>query len=226
MEAALALRIDVISDVVCPWCFIGKRNLESALLQWRQRFPEESAPEVRWHPFQLNPHLPDSGVPRKQYLEEKFGGPQRAKEIYARVSAAGERAGIAFDFDRIEVQPNTVNPHRLLHYAQAQGKQDAMAEALFQGYFLHAANLTQDKTLADLAARAGLDRELVADYLAGDEDRELVEEQDRRARSTGVEGVPFFIFGQHYALSGAQPPEVILEVLEKLHAEKSGATPA
>jgi predicted DsbA family dithiol-disulfide isomerase len=221
MDKYQAMRIDVISDVVCPWCYIGKRNLESALSLWQSKHTDEPAPEVIWHPFQLNPQLPESGVPRREYLEQKFGGPDRAREIYARVTAAGARAGITFDFDRIEAQPNTVNPHRLLHYAAEHGNQNAMAEALFEGYFLKAANLTQTATLAELAANAGFDREQVAAYLESDQDRELIEEQDRRARSTGVEGVPFFIFGQRYALSGAQPPDLILEVMEKVHADES-----
>jgi 2-hydroxychromene-2-carboxylate isomerase len=152
------MQIDVISDVVCPWCYIGKRNLESALASWRQMHPDEAAPEVRWHPFQLNPHLPESGVSRREYLEQKFGGPERAKEIYARVTAAGSRSGIAFDFDSIRVQPNTINPHRLIHIAADRGSQDEMAEALFRNYFLEAADLTQKGTLADIAAQAGRSR--------------------------------------------------------------------
>jgi predicted DsbA family dithiol-disulfide isomerase len=223
MDKNQVMRIDVISDVVCPWCYIGKRNLESALSQWQGRHVDEPVPEVIWHPFQLNPQLPENGVPRREYLEQKFGGPDRAREIYARVTAAGARAGIAFDFDRIEVQPNTVNPHRLLHFAAERGSQNAMAETLFEGYFLHAANLTRKATLAELAANAGFDRDQVTAYLESDQDRELIEEQDRRARATGVEGVPFFIFGQRYALSGAQPPEVILEVMEKVRADESAA---
>lgn len=213
------MQIDIVSDVVCPWCFIGKRNLESALTTWRDRYPNDPAPHVRWYPFQLNPQLPESGTPRKKYMEQKFGGPDRAREIYARVTTAGARAGIEFDFDRIEMQPNTVNSHRLLHYAAERGDQDAMVEAIFRGYFLDAADLTRVETLADIAAKAGFDRETISTYLAGNEDRALIEEQDRHARSLGVEGVPFFIFEQRYALSGAQPPEMFLEALEKLRAE-------
>ena len=219
----MAFQIDVISDVVCPWCFIGKRNLERALETWREKYPEEM-PVVRWHPFQLNPQLPASGVPRKQYLEDKFGGPQRAKEIYSRVSAAGQRAGIDFAFDSIEVQPNTIDAHRLLHRAGEQGRQDAMAEVIFRRYFLEGADLTDTQTLADIAQQAGMDRDETAAYLASDVDRDLIEEQDRRARAIGVEGVPFFIFNQRLALSGAQPPEVIVEAMEKAR-EELAATP-
>ena len=214
----MAFQIDVISDVVCPWCFIGKRNLERALETWQAKHPDET-PTVRWHPFQLNPQLPESGVPRKKYLEDKFGGAERAKEIYARVSAAGKRAGIDFAFDSIQVQPNTIGAHRLMHYAAEHGSQDAMAEVIFRRYFLEGADLTNKETLAQIAQQAGLDRDEVATYLASDTDRDLIEEQDRRARAIGVEGVPFFIINQRLALSGAQPPDVIVEAMEKAREE-------
>ena len=219
---SMSFQIDVISDVVCPWCFIGKRNLEQALETWQTKHPDEM-PTVRWHPFQLNPQLPGSGVPRKQYLENKFGGPERAKEIYARVSAAGKRADIDFAFDAIQVQPNTVNAHRLMHHAGELGRQDAVAEQIFRRYFLEGADLSNNETLADIAQQAGMDRDEVAAYLASDADRELIEEQDRRARAIGVEGVPFFIFNQRLALSGAQPPEVIVEAMEKAREELAAA---
>ena len=216
-------QIDVISDVVCPWCFIGKRNLEQALETWRAKHRDQE-PMVRWHPFQLNPQLPASGVPRKQYLENKFGGPERAKEIYARVLAAGKRAGIDFAFDAIQVQPNTINAHRMLQFAAERGKQDEMAEVIFRRYFLEGADLSNTQTLADIAHQAGLNREEAAAYLASDANSELIKEQDRRARAIGVEGVPFFIFNQRLALSGAQPPEVIVEAMEKA-LEEVAATP-
>ena len=216
-------QIDVISDVVCPWCFIGKRNLEQALETWRAKHRDQE-PMVRWHPFQLNPQLPASGVPRKQYLENKFGGPERAKEIYARVLAAGKRAGIDFAFDAIQVQPNTINAHRMLQFAAERGKQDEMAEVIFRRYFLEGADLSDTQTLADMAQQAGLNRAEAAAYLASDANSELIKEQDRRARAIGVEGVPFFIFNQRLALSGAQPPEVIVEAMEKALKEVA-ATP-
>jgi predicted DsbA family dithiol-disulfide isomerase len=214
----MAFEIDVISDIVCPWCFIGKRHLERALEAWRDKHPDET-PTVRWHPFQLNPQLPAGGMPRKQYLENKFGGPERAREIYARVEAAGARAGIAFAFGDIRVQPNTIDAHRLVHHAARHDGQDAMAEALFRRYFLEGADLSNKEELADIAQQAGMDREEASAYLAGDADRALIEEQDRRARSIGVEGVPFFIFNQRVALSGAQPPEVMVQAMEKAREE-------
>lgn len=217
------MQIDVISDVVCPWCYIGKRNLEAALETWRERHPGEEAAQVRWHPFQLNPGLPENGMPRAQYIADKFGGPERTKEIYARVSDAGARAGIAFNFDGIVRQPNTIDPHRLIHLAGEAGKQDAMVEALFRAYFLDEADLTSKETLADVAAEAGLDRESVVAYLATDRDKPLVENGDHRARTIGVQGVPFFIVNQRYAVSGAQPPEVLLDVMQKATEEVAAA---
>jgi len=163
-------------------------------------------------------------VPRKQYLENKFGGPERAKEIYARVLAAGKRAGIDFAFDAIQVQPNTINAHRMLQFAAERGKQDEMAEVIFRRYFLEGADLSDTQTLADMAKQAGLNRDEAAAYLASDANSELIKEQDRRARAIGVEGVPFFIFNQRLALSGAQPPEVIVEAMEKA-LEEVAATP-
>ncbi len=213
--------IDIISDVVCPWCYIGKCNLESALAKFHDSHPAEPAPTVRWHPFQLNPQLPKTGVPRAEYLEKKFGGPARAKQIYARVTEAGKQAGIAFDFDRISVQPNTVDAHRLIYRALDVNRQDAVVDALFRGYFLEGKDLTKLESLVEAAEQAGIDGKASLDYLTGDDDLELIADADREARAMGVEGVPFFIINRKYALSGAQPPEVILQAIEQATAESA-----
>lgn len=219
----MPIQIDIVSDVVCPWCFIGKRHLEQALATYRERHPEAPSPEVRWHPFQLNPQLPAAGVPRAQYTAAKFGGPERAKEIYARVGAAGARAGIAFAFDRITVQPNTIDAHRLMHRATENGIQDAMAESLFRGYFFEGRDFTDRETLSELAQRAGMGAEDARRYLDSDQDRALIVEQDEHARRIGVEGVPFFIFNQRLAVSGAQPAEMLVEVMERAEAQTEAA---
>lgn len=177
------------------------------------------APEVRWLPFQLNPDLPPEGVARKEYLERKFGGPDRAREIYARVSDAGRQAGLEFDFDRIQVQPNTLDAHRLVHTSGPLGRQDAMVEALFRAYFLEGADLTQRDQLAAIAARSGFGEETAHAYLAGDEDRAEVANLDFRARQMGISGVPFFIFNNKYATSGAQPPAVLLQALHRAQSD-------
>lgn len=209
----MPLTIDIVSDVVCPWCFIGKRHLEAALTQYQADGSE--APRIRWLPFQLNPDLPAEGVPRKAYLEHKFGGPERAQQIYARVREAGRQAGLALDFDRIEVQPNTLEAHRLIHVAGQLGRQDAMVEALFRAYFFEGADLTRSDQLAAIAVGAGFTEDTARAYLAGDDDRAEIANQDWQARQSGISGVPFFIFNGKYAASGAQPPAVLLQTMRR-----------
>jgi predicted DsbA family dithiol-disulfide isomerase len=168
---------------------------------------------VRWLPFQLNPQLPPEGMPRADYLERKFGN---RKGAYERVAAVGNTVGIPFAFDRIAVQPNTVNAHRLLTYAEREGRQDAMAEALFRAYFTQGADLTDPARLAAIAQEAGFDATAVAAYLAGDEDRAEVLEADSNARSSGmVDGVPFFIFNRKVGVPGAQEATALLDALEQ-----------
>lgn len=175
---------------------------------------------MRWLPFQLNPDIPQDGMPRQDYITRKFGGGGNSR--YARVAAIGKEVGIDFAFDKITVQPNTVNAHRLLHYAATQGREDAVAEELFKAYFIDGANLTDLDTLAGIGERGGLSRQAVADYLAGDGDRELVQSADIEARNAGVQGVPFFIFNRKIAVSGAHEPETLLQAMEQAMAEQHG----
>ena len=165
-------------------------------------------PAVRWLPFQLNPDLPSEGIPRVDYIARKFGA--RGKGNYERVAKVGETVGIPFAFDKIEVQPNTLNAHRLLHYAEQQARQEEVAEALFNAYFIAGANLTDLDTLADVAQQAGLDRAAAKAYLSSDTDRDTVAGADTEARSAGIGGVPYFIFNRAVAVSGAQDPEALL----------------
>jgi predicted DsbA family dithiol-disulfide isomerase len=162
----------------------------------------------------LNPDLPASGMPRREYIERKWG-PGRGPEVYARVAAAGRSVGVPFAFESISVQPNTLEAHRLLHYAGQHGTQDEVAEELFKAYFIEGANLTDRETLSAVAERAGLDREKVAAYLASDSDRDVVEKGDVEARSAGIGGVPFFIFNRRVGVSGAQESETLLEAMEQ-----------
>ncbi len=159
---------------------------------------------MRWLPFQLNPDLPESGISREEYVERKFGS--RGKGVNERVIVAGRQLGISFEYGKMKVQPNTLNAHRLMLYAERDGKQDQLAETLFRAHFSEGANLTDAETLAELAARAGLDRKAVSDYLAGDEGREAIARADVEARSAGIGGVPFFIFNRKIGVSGAQDP--------------------
>jgi predicted DsbA family dithiol-disulfide isomerase len=173
---------------------------------------------VRWLPFQLNPDIPESGIPREEYVARKFGA--RGKGVNERVVMAGRQVGIPFEYEKMKVQPNTLNTHRLMHYAGSLGKQDELAEELFKAHFTEGAVLADRETLADIAARAGIDRKAAADYLASDEDRALVEQADVEARSAGIGGVPFFIFNRKVGLSGAQDPETLLEAMEQALQEQ------
>ena len=214
---AAPLNIDIVSDVVCPWCYIGKRHVEQAIAQWQTQHPD-AAVNVRWHPFQLNPDLPLEGTDRKGYLEAKFGGPERAKEIYARVSAAGRNAGLELNFDGILKQPNTLAAHALIAYAQTANEgahADAVAERLFKAYFVDGEFIGDVDVLVAIAADCGLDAEATRAVLSERATLDKIAALDVNVRQQGITGVPFFIFNQKVALSGAQPPDVLLDAMEK-----------
>jgi predicted DsbA family dithiol-disulfide isomerase len=169
---------------------------------------------VRWLPFQLNPDLPASGMPRREYIERKWG-PGRGPEAYARVAAVGRSVGLPMAFENIAVQPNTLESHRLLTYAERSGRQDETAEELFKAYFIEGLNLADPAVLADVGVRGGLDRDALTAYLASDADRDLVAQADIEARSAGIGGVPFFIFDRKVGVSGAQESDVLLRAMEQ-----------
>ena len=172
---------------------------------------------MRWLPFQLNPDLPEDGIPREEYVARKFGA--RGKGVNERVTLAGRQLGIPFAYEKMKVQPNTLNAHRLMLYAERTGRQDALAEELFRAHFTEGANLTDRDTLADVAARAGIDRKDVSGYLAGDADRDQIARAEVEARSAGINGVPFFIFNRKVGVSGAQDPEMLLDAMEQSLSE-------
>jgi predicted DsbA family dithiol-disulfide isomerase len=178
---------------------------------YQERRPDEEKPAVRWLPFQLNPDLPAEGIPRKEYIERKFGPGH--SHSYARVAGVGREAGIEFAFDHITVQPNTLNAHRLMIYGAKQGREDEVAENLFRAYFLEGANFTDKAALASVGERAGLDRAALAAYLASGDGREDVLRADLEARQAGINGVPCFIFNRCTAVSGAQAPETLLQAM-------------
>ena len=210
------VRLDIFSDPVCPWCWIGKALLDRAL---------ESAPDhpfrVTWHPFRLNPDMPRGGMDRRAYMEAKFGGQQGAVAAYLPVVQAAEAAGLALDLAAITRQPDTTDAQRLIHWAGLEGRQAAMVSALFRGYFQQGADLGDLETLATLAAQAGLDRDMIARLLASTADRDLIREADRDARARGIQGVPFFIIAENYAIPGAQSVELWQSVITELQGGPS-----
>jgi len=212
------LTIDVVSDVVCPWCFIGKRHLDHALQLWHAEQPQ-CAVSVRWHPFFLNPDTPEGGEPYRPFLEKKFGGPEKLAEIWQRVSAAGRTAGIEFAFEKIELRANTLNAHRLIHQAQrvsADGTAvNKLIEGLFAAQFLEGRHLGDRAVLADVAGESGMERDAVQAYLDSAEDADEVRAAAGEMHRMGIGGVPFFIFNKKLAASGAQPPEALLKVMRE-----------
>ncbi len=228
--------IDVVSDVVCPWCFIGKRHLDRALELWREEQPACEV-TVHWRPFFLNPETPEAGEPYRPFLERKFGGAKQLEELWQRVSEAGRPAGIAFAFEKIELRANTLNAHRLIHHAQsivmstakpetvslADGADAtvaaALVEALFAAQFLEGRHVGDRAVLADVAAACGMEREAVLRYLESTGDAEAVRGGADEARRKGINGVPFFIFNNRLAASGAQPPQALLQVMRQAAQE-------
>jgi predicted DsbA family dithiol-disulfide isomerase len=215
----IVLNIDIISDVVCPWCYIGKRQIEAALALYAQQNSGADKPRVTWRPFQLNPQLPAEGVSREEYVVQKFGA-ARAKDIYARVAAVGAEHGIPFAFDKIARQPNTVAAHSLIALAGAAGPQaddlqSRVKEAFLRAYFIDGVDLTKTENLIAIATAAGLARAQVEQCLADPQSRQAVEQEDQRARAIGVEGVPFFIFNGKLAVSGAQGPKALLDAMQQ-----------
>lgn len=206
------LVVDVISDVVCPWCWIGKRRLEAALALLAEREPAVR-PLVSWHPFELNPDLPREGIARRTYVERKFGGEDGARGVYERIRAIGASDGIPFAFDAILRQPNTLDAHRLIAWAQRQGDAEPLVERLFRAFFVEGRSIGDRDTLAILAAQSGLDEVAARALLASGEFDDEVPAMGRRARELGVEGVPFFIFDGRVAVSGAQEPETLLDAI-------------
>ena len=203
--------LEIISDPICPWCYIGKARLDRAIAETgRDPF------EVSWRIFQLNPDMPPEGRDRKAHLIAKFGGEDGLKRVYDAVIEAGKSEGIDFAFDKVERTPNTINSHRLLRLADEKGTQDAASEALFKAYFLDGKDIGVIDVLVEIAATAGMKGDEVRAYLESDAGDKEVREEDRKARQMGVSGVPFFIINNKYAISGAEDPSVFLRAFETI----------
>lgn len=202
----MAITIDVVSDFVCPWCWIGKRHLDT--------FASEADIERRWHPYLLHPDMPAGGVDRAGFVRQKFGSDARARELGAGVTAAAKDVGLEIDYSRVQRVPDTRDAHRLVRWAGGQGRADAVAEGLFRAYFSEGRDIGDAAVLADIGAAAGMDRAILEDLLAGDADRDVIEAEAGRARAIGVSGVPTHIFANKVAVVGAQPIEALRQAAE------------
>jgi predicted DsbA family dithiol-disulfide isomerase len=218
MSSHRPVRIDVVSDVVCPWCFIGKRRLEKAIA-----LNPDVPVEVHYRPYFLNDWIPRQGISREEYLTTKFGSPERYNGIAQRVRAAAASEGLTYAMDKISRQPNTLDAHRLIRWSDAVGKAPAMKQKLMDLYFTQGADLTNRDVLVKAAADVGLDAEQVRASLASDKDAAEVEHEALSAKEAGIQGVPCFILGGKFAISGAQSPEDLAEAIVRLSESADAA---
>lgn len=209
------VKLDIMSDPICPWCYIGKAHLDRALA---------AAPDhpflIEWHPFQLNPDMPEGGMDRRAYLEGKFGGKEAAVKAYAPVVEHAEKAGLKINFEGMKRTPNTLNAHRLIHWAGIEGRQTAAVSALFKAYFVECRDIGDVEVLADIADSIEMDAAVVTRLLGTDSDMQDIRDRDAHSRSMGINSVPTFIIGGKHAVPGAQPPELWAKVI----AEVTGAS--
>lgn len=210
------IQIDIISDIMCPWCYIGKRRLEKAIAL----FPDANY-EITWHPFLLDPTIPDDGMDRSAYTTRKFG--ENAGEFYENIKNIAASEGLALNFDKITRSPKTIDAHRLLYWAKEQGVQDAVSEALFKAYFVDGKDPTQHEVLLEIAQECGMDRGDIQARLASDQDREIIMNAIQQSQNMGVSGVPFFVINQKYGIAGAQDAVSFSEALKKIAGQASDA---
>lgn len=208
------VKLDILSDPVCPWCYIGKAQLDRALAA-----DPDHPFSIEWHPFQLNPDMPKSGMDRRAYLETKFGGKENAARAYASVATAAQAAGLTIDLAAISRTPNTVDAHRLIHWAGIEGRQGAMVDALFAAYFTQGRDIGDAEVLADLADQAGMDASVVARLLKTDTDVAEIGSRDEHSRQMGINSVPTFIVASRHAVPGAQPPELWAQVIADIKSQ-------
>jgi predicted DsbA family dithiol-disulfide isomerase len=209
------MQIDIVSDTVCPWCFIGKRRIERAMAM---------RPDVKfdvvWRPYRLDPNIPREGVDRRAYLKLKFGDSPRTSAMGDAIRSEGASEGIAFAFDRIAKSPNTLDSHRLIRWSASAGVQNDVVERLFQSYFLEGQDIGSSAVLSKVAGNAGMDSELVAELLSGDADLESVEREAGLANEMGITGVPTFVFDSKFMISGAREAELLVRIIDKARASE------
>ena len=210
------LKLDILSDPICPWCYIGKAHLDRAILD-RPDHPFTT----EWHPFQLNPDMPPEGMDRRTYLETKFGGRDNAVRVYAQIEEAAEAAGLAIDFSAIERTPNTLDAHRLIHWSGLEGRQTAAVSSLFRAYFTQGRDIGRHDVLLGIAEEIGLDHAMTERLLNSPADLDEIRARDAHTRQRGVTGVPTFVIANQHVLPGAQPPETWIKVIDDLAAQLS-----
>ena len=212
MTAATPVKLDILSDPICPWCYIGKANLEAALAA-----EGENPFVIEWHPFQLNPDMPEGGMDRRDYLETKFGGKEAAVRAYAPLVEHAGQAGLSINFEAMQRTPNTLDAHRLIHWAGIEGVQNAAVDALFRAYFVEGRDIGDAEVLADIADTIGMNAGVVLKLLKSDSDRHMIRARDAHSRQMGVNSVPTFIVAAKHAVPGAQPPDLWRKVIAELN---------
>lgn len=207
-------KIEIYSDVVCPWCFIGKRKIEETMRYYREAHPDERQPEIIWMPFLLNTAIPKEGLDRKKYMQSKFPEKENPTAPSPDIIKAGREVGLEYRFDKIERQPYVIDAHRLIRYAEHHGAMDPVVESLFQSYFVDGEDVSRHDLLVDIATRAGMDAGKVRTYLAGEEDADWVAKEAKRARDRGIDTVPFLVLNGRRGDSAIQPISALLELIE------------
>jgi predicted DsbA family dithiol-disulfide isomerase len=208
------IKLDIISDPICPWCYIGKANLDRALAA----HPDHPF-LIEWHPFQLNPDMPPQGMDRREYLELKFGGKEAAVKVYAEIAQKAEDAGLEIDFAAIKRTPNTINAHRLIHWAGIEGVQTFVVSALFRAYFVEGRDIGSNDVLCNIADASGMDADMIERLLKTGADIDDIRKRDAEARERGVRGVPTFIVANQSVLTGAQPADLWGQVIVELNEQ-------
>ena len=208
------IKLDIISDPICPWCYIGKSHLDRALAA-----NSDHPFQIEWHPFQLNPDMPKAGMDRREYLEHKFGGKEGAVRVYGAIADAAEAAGLEIDFAAIKRTPNTLDAHRLIHWAGLEGRQTPVVSFLFKAYFVQGRDIGDHDVLLEVAETAGMDRAITERLLKSDADAADISERDAHARARGVTGVPTHIIANQHVVPGAQKPEMWAEVIKDINAQ-------
>lgn len=209
-------KLDILSDPICPWCYIGKANLDNALAD-HQDHPFT----IEWHPFQLNPDMPPAGMDRREYLEKKFGGKNQAIQVYSKIEQSASAIGLPIDFAAMERTPNTIDAHRLIHWAGLEDKQQLMVDALFNAYFCMGLDIGDHNVLCDVAEVIGLERSVMARLLDSNSDVTLIKDRDAHSRLMGVSAVPTFIVGNQHAIPGAQTPDVWESLISELNGQSA-----